>query len=487
MILAEAGLRSELRHRRRRQRDRHGRALDRRRVVRGRGRRERRHPPRAAAAGTILTNVEADHLDHYGTFDAIVAGFDRYLAAGRRARRCSAPTTRSRAELAGPPRRRHLRHRRRRADYRAVDVGSAERGSCASPSSATATALGDGRAAAARRAQRAQRHSARRDGRCASASPFEARRARAGPLRRRGPPLRHPRRRTAASPSSTTTPTCPTEIAAVLAAAPRSGDGWRRVRRRVPAATATTAWPMLSPEYARRLRRCRRGRDHRHLRRRATAPIPGVTGKLRGRRRARRPPGAAGRRGCPGAADLVDYLAGELRAGDLCISMGCGDVASLPDEVLAAPGRAEGRSVSLPRRRRPRGRRSSGRWAAARRAARPADHLPGRRRRPPSLVRVDDGRRPRRRGRGARPRPALPVLVVGRGSNLLVADAGFAGVGRRARRAGFDEIDVDGHRRASPAAAVSLPGAGPPHRGGRAHRASSGRSACPARSAARCA
>ncbi len=30
--------------------------------------------------GTILTNVELDHLDHYGSFEAIVAGFDRYLA-----------------------------------------------------------------------------------------------------------------------------------------------------------------------------------------------------------------------------------------------------------------------------------------------------------------------------------------------------------------------------------------------------------------------
>ena len=29
--------------------------------------------------GTILTNVEVDHLDHYGTFDGIVDGFDRYL------------------------------------------------------------------------------------------------------------------------------------------------------------------------------------------------------------------------------------------------------------------------------------------------------------------------------------------------------------------------------------------------------------------------
>ena len=36
--------------------------------------------------GTILTNVEVDHLDHYGSFDGIVAGFDDYLGQieGRR-------------------------------------------------------------------------------------------------------------------------------------------------------------------------------------------------------------------------------------------------------------------------------------------------------------------------------------------------------------------------------------------------------------------
>ena len=37
----------------------------------------------------------------------------------------------------------------------------------------------------------------------------------------------------------------------------------------------------------------------------------------------------------PERADLVAFLIGELRPGDVCISMGCGDVAELPDEVLA--------------------------------------------------------------------------------------------------------------------------------------------------------
>jgi UDP-N-acetylmuramate--alanine ligase len=65
------------------------------------------------------------------------------------------------------------------------------------------------------------------------------------------------------------------------------------------------------------------------------APLPGVTGKL------------VVEAVCdahpeqrvvwlPKRSDLVAFLARELRAGDVSISMGCGDVAMLPDEVLVA-------------------------------------------------------------------------------------------------------------------------------------------------------
>ena len=59
--------------------------------------------------GTILTNVETDHLDHYGTFDAIVDGFDRYLAQtpGPKVLCADDPVC---AELARAPRRGDLRH-----------------------------------------------------------------------------------------------------------------------------------------------------------------------------------------------------------------------------------------------------------------------------------------------------------------------------------------------------------------------------------------
>jgi UDP-N-acetylmuramate--alanine ligase len=38
----------------------------------------------------------------------------------------------------------------------------------------------------------------------------------------------------------------------------------------------------------------------------------------------------------PTRAELIQHLATELRSGDLCISMGCGDIETLPDEVIAA-------------------------------------------------------------------------------------------------------------------------------------------------------
>ena len=82
-----------------------------------------------------------------------------------------------------------------------------------------------------------------------------------------------------------------------------------------------------------------------------------------------------------------------------------------------------------------------------------------------------------------------PVLVVGRGSNLLVADAGFPGVVVKLEGE-FDALAVP---LAGPETAVSAPAApsscpswraGPPPPGG---PGSSSSSASPARSAARCA
>jgi UDP-N-acetylmuramate--alanine ligase len=65
-----------------------------------------------------------------------------------------------------------------------------------------------------------------------------------------------------------------------------------------------------------------------------TTPIPGVTGRLvvdavRDAHPDQRVEWVPSRR------DLIEFLARELRPGDVCVSMGCGDIASLPTEVLA--------------------------------------------------------------------------------------------------------------------------------------------------------
>lgn len=68
-----------------------------------------------------------------------------------------------------------------------------------------------------------------------------------------------------------------------------------------------------------------------------TQPIPGVTGKLVVNAVLDAHPDARVV-WLPQRGDLVDYLARSVRAGDVCVSMGCGDIATLPDEVLAARG-----------------------------------------------------------------------------------------------------------------------------------------------------
>ena len=65
-----------------------------------------------------------------------------------------------------------------------------------------------------------------------------------------------------------------------------------------------------------------------------TTPIPGVTGKLvvdaiENNHPDKKVEWSAQR------DDLVSFLASALISGDLCISMGCGDVAQLPDEVMS--------------------------------------------------------------------------------------------------------------------------------------------------------
>ena len=142
-----------------------------------------------------------------------------------------------------------------------------------------------------------------------------------------------------ASRSSTTTPTCRAEIAAVLAGGPpqRRRLATRRVAVFQPHRYSRIA--ELCRRLRRRLRRRRRGRAHRHLPVRHDAD-PRRHRPARRQRRARRPPALPASCGCPGATTWSSFLAGEVGPGDVCISMGCGDVATLPEELLARPGPA---------------------------------------------------------------------------------------------------------------------------------------------------
>lgn len=122
----------------------------------------------------------------------------------------------------------------------------------------------------------------------------------------------------------------PGEIAAVLAAARGSGDDWRRVIA-VFQPNRFNRMAMMSPDY----------RDSfsdadvivlTEIYPSGTAPIPGVSGKLVVNAVLDAHPGST-MVWMPRRDDLVEYLARNLRAGDVCISMGCGDISTLPDEV----------------------------------------------------------------------------------------------------------------------------------------------------------
>ena len=125
----------------------------------------------------------------------------------------------------------------------------------------------------------------------------------------------------------------PTEIAAVLAAARGSGDGWERVIavfqpnrfNRISdiwceyhSAFVDADVVVLTDIYSS-----------------GTTPIPGVTGKLIVNAVTDAHPEQRVV-WLPGREDLIDFVAGEATAGDVVISMGCGDIATFPTEVLDA-------------------------------------------------------------------------------------------------------------------------------------------------------
>ncbi len=125
----------------------------------------------------------------------------------------------------------------------------------------------------------------------------------------------------------------PGEIDAVLRAARDSGDDWQRIVA-VFQPNRYNRMAEIWREYA----DCFQVADLvvlTDIYASGTTPIPGVTGKLVVNAVLDAHPGTRVV-WLPRRDELVDFLARNVREGDVCVSMGCGDIASLPDEVLAA-------------------------------------------------------------------------------------------------------------------------------------------------------
>ena len=282
--------------------------------------------------GTILTNVEVDHLDHYGSFEAIVDSFDTYLGqvAGPKVV-CGDDAVASRLAVSHDA---VTYGRNDGVDVRAVDVHAAngafvfgiERdgaplGTIALPmrgihnvvnaTGAIALALEIGvefddiRTALAKFGGVARRFDVRGiDGGATFVDDYAH---------------------------------LPSEISAVLAATRHSGEDWRRVVavfqpnrynriaeiwQEYGTAFSDADLVILTEIYGS-----------------GTTPIPGVTGKLIVNAVTEADP-TKRVVWLPRRDDLVDFVAREARDGDIVVSMGCGDVATLPSEVLDARGRA---------------------------------------------------------------------------------------------------------------------------------------------------
>jgi UDP-N-acetylmuramate--alanine ligase len=278
--------------------------------------------------GTILTNVEVDHLDHYGSFESIIDGFDTYLGQidGPKVVCFDDPVAQGLAVRHGAV----TYGRNDGADVRAVDVrathgafvfdvmrhgqrlGTIElplRGihNVVNATGAIAMAVEIGVDFAAIRAALAKFGGVARR--------FDVRGADGG------------------ATFVDDYAHLPSEIAAVLAASRQSGDAWTRVIavfqpnrynriseiwRDYGTAFADADIVVLTDIYAS-----------------GTVPIPGVTGKLIVNAVTEADP-TKRVIWLPHRADLVAFVAKEAREGDIVLSMGCGDIATFPSEVLDA-------------------------------------------------------------------------------------------------------------------------------------------------------
>ena len=165
-------------------------------------------------------------------------------------------------------------------------------------------------------------------------------------------------------------------------------------------------------------------------------PVPGVTGEL---------VADAVRRagGCveyvAHRSDLAAAVAERLESGDVCLSLGAGDITSLADEVAAELERGEGLD--------PVGRAAldlAGVLAVPPQRDMPLAPLTSYRIGGPAALFVEpEDEEELRAVKGVLSRHGLAYLIVGRGTNMLVSDSGFPGVAIRLG-GGFNWIRVEG-------------------------------------------
>ena len=285
--------------------------------------------------GTVLTNVDVDHLDHYGSVEAIVDGFARYLAQipGPRVACLDDPRCAELARAAGCT----TYGTSAGADYRAVDL-VADGGSFRFGVEHLGTRMGEV-VLPLRGVHNVRNATGALALACEIGVPFAS--AAAALARFGGVARRFDIRATDDAITLVDDYAhLPQEIAAVLAAARHSGDEWSRVVA-VFQPNRFNRMAVMWPEY----------RDAfvdadlvvlTDIYASGTAPIPGVTGKLVVNAVLDAHPSTQ-LAWMPRRVDLVEYLAGVLRPGDVCISMGCGDIAALPDEVAERRRQRSGR------------------------------------------------------------------------------------------------------------------------------------------------
>ena len=276
--------------------------------------------------GAIVTNVEVDHLDHYADYDAIVEAFDRYLGAVEGPKVACLDDAGSAALAARHDAITYGTHPSARV--RAVDI-VVDRGMQTFAVVDGGTRLGTIRLPL-RGVHNVRNATAAIALAMAVGAPFDSA---ARSLARFGGVARRFDFRGEVDGITFVDDYghIPTEIAAVLEAAATSGDGWRRVVA-VFQPNRYSRMAVLSPDYG----------DSFALADLVVItdiypsgepPRPGVTGKLVVNAVLDRHPFQRVA-WLPRRHDLIEYLARELRPGDLCLSMGCGDIASLPAEVM---------------------------------------------------------------------------------------------------------------------------------------------------------